>query len=150
VGVAVAGPGDVAATPRPGSGVARQTDCPAESAPAPPAADVDGNGCPEHLDIAKSTVSAGRAQWTIGKPGDIVAVGDWDSHGGATPALLRPTTGDVFVFAGWADPDEPIIVTPERRVPGAKGLHAEPVHPGCDRLWIDLADGGGIPLEVRR
>ena len=75
--------GDADAT-RPAAGDA---GCPTAT---PPAADVDGDGCRETLVVDGSTVDAGVARWTLGEPGDLVAVGDWDCDGEASAALLRP------------------------------------------------------------
>jgi hypothetical protein len=128
-----------AATPPP--------ECPAPVPPAP-AADVDGDGCPEGLVVEGGTVTAGPAQFTLGSPGDLVAVGDWDCDGGVSPALLRPATGDVFVFAGWAPEGEPVTVTSSRRVEGGVAIRAEAGAPGCDRLLVDVGAGGSTTVEV--
>ena len=116
----------------------------------PPAADVDGDGCPEPLVVEGTTVDAGIAQWSLGEPGDLVALGDWDCDGDASAALLRPGTGDVFVFSAWAPADEPVTVASTRRVDGGVGLRAEAAGDGCDRLVVDLAAGGTTPIEVPR
>ena len=97
---------------------AGHAECPAVAAPA---ADVDGDGCPEALVVEGGTISAGPARWTLGEPGDLVAVGDWECDGQAAPALLRPATGDVFVFPGWADESEPLTVAARDRLPGRSG-----------------------------
>ena len=46
------------------------------------------------------TTDAGR--WEVGAEGDVVVVGDWDCDRLATPAVLRPSTGEVAVFDRWA------------------------------------------------
>jgi hypothetical protein len=109
---------------------------------------VDGDGCPEGLVVEGGTVTAGAAQFALGEPGDLVAVGDWDCDGGASPALLRPATGDVFVFAGWAPEGEPVTVTSSRRIEGGVAIRAEAGAPGCDRLLVDVGDGGAMTVEV--
>jgi hypothetical protein len=113
----------------------------------PPAADVDGDGCVETVHVDGRTVSAGGTRWALGEPGDLVTVGDWHC-GGATPVLLRPTTGEVFVFDGWAAPGEPVTVEPTRRVAAATGLDATPSADGCDRLVVRLAGGTSTTLEI--
>lgn len=119
--------------------------CPAAAAPA---ADADGDGCPEGLVIDGGTVSAGPARWTLGELGDVVAVGDWDCDGQATPALLRPASGDVFVFPGWAGESEPVTVGAHDRLPGAVGLRAEPADDGCDELVVQLGSGATTTVEI--
>ena len=139
--------GDADATRPP----ANPTSCPSVAAPA---ADVDGDGCPDALTVSGATVDAGVARWTLGEAGDLVAVGDWDCDGEATAALLRPSSGDVFLFATWAALDAPVTVSPTRRVGGAAAIRAEPVGASdaaaggagaaaasCDRLVVDSADG---------
>jgi hypothetical protein len=147
-GVMLTGSGGGADTSRPepagGPGAA---GCPTV---APPAADVDRDGCPEPLVIDGTIVDAGVAQWSLGEPGDLVALGDWDCDGDASAALLRPGTGDVFVFSAWAPQDEPVTVASTRRVDSGVGLRAEAAGDGCDRLVVDLAAGGTTPIEVPR
>lgn len=137
------GPGRSGATP-----VGSAGRCPEV---APPAADVDGDGCPEPIHLDGRTVTAGDpggARWSIGQPGDLAALGDWDCDGEATPALLRPSTGEVFVFREWAAEGDPLTVAPVERVPGGVGIGAEPTGDVCDRLVVDLATGGTIPVSV--
>lgn len=113
-------------------------DCPAAPAPA---ADVDGDGCAEALVVDGNRVSAGDATWELGRPGDVVAVGDWDCDGSASSALLRPATGDVFVFSGWSSSGEPVTVAPTRSVPGGTDLRVDEAAGGCDSLVVEVAGG---------
>jgi hypothetical protein len=126
---------------------AGHAECPAVAAPA---ADVDGDGCPEALVVGGGTVSAGSVRWTLGEPGDLIAVGDWECDGRAAPALLRPATGDVFVFPGWAGESEPLTVAARDRLRGAVAIRGEPAEDGCDDLVIDLGSGASATVEVRR
>jgi hypothetical protein len=119
--------------------------------PTRPAADVDADGCPESLVVDGSTIDAGVAQWTLGEQGDLVTVGDWDCDGQASAALLRPGSGDVFVFATWAELDRPVTVSAVDQVVGGAAIRAEPVgegEPPCDRLVVDLAGGGSTAVAV--
>ncbi len=135
------GPG----TPAETEASAAVADCPATL---PPAADVDGDGCAEALVVEGSTVDAGTARWTLGEPGDVVAVGDWDCDGEASAALFRPSTGDVFFFSAWAPSDEPVTVGASQRVVGGVGLRAQPDGEGCDHLVVERADGTTTTVEV--
>ena len=47
----------------------------------------------------------------VGDPGDIVRVGDWDCDGTPNAAVLRPHTGEVFVFDDWAQEGDALRVT---------------------------------------
>jgi hypothetical protein len=124
---------------------AGQAGCPVVAAPA---ADVDGDGCPEALVVDDGGVSAGAARWTLGEPDDVIAVGDWDCDGRAAPALLRPATGDVFVFPGWAAKGEPVTVEARDRLPGAVAIRGERAEGGCDDLVVDLGSGATATVEV--
>lgn len=147
-GAALIGPGGGADAPRTGPPprpAAAAGDCAAVAAPA---ADVDGDGCPDALSVHDRTVDAGVARWSLGDPGDHVALGDWDCNGEAGAALLRPGTGEVFVFAAWAETGEDLTVDASDRVDGAVGIRAEPDGVGCDDLVVDLGTGGAITVEV--
>src|SRR5690606_29281617 len=115
------------------------SDCPPV---APPAADVDGDGCPEHLVVDGTTIDAGVARWSLGEPGDVVVLGSWHCDGDASAALLRPATGEMFFFSDWAGQGEPLTVGASRQVAGAVGIRADPDGDGCDRLVVDLDTGG--------
>jgi hypothetical protein len=121
-------------------------------APAPPpVADVDGDGCPESVSVLDGMVQAGGQAWTVGAPDDALAVGDWDCDGLATPALYRPTTGDVFVFSGWAPAGQSLTEEAVTRVAGGVALTADPLPGGsatCDQLSVELATGGRYVVEV--
>ncbi len=125
---------------------AGHAECPVAAAPA---ADVDGDGCSETLAVDGGTISAGTARWTVGEPGDLVAVGDWECDGQAAAALLRPATGDVFVFPRWASERDPLTVEARERLAGAVGIRAEPVAGGCDELVVELGSGATTRVEVR-
>jgi hypothetical protein len=147
-GVLAFGPGGGADSSRPEQPVeAAASPCPSVAAPK---ADVDGDGCPEPLTVEGGTVDAGVAQWALGEPGDLVTLGDWDCDGEASAALLRPASGDIFLFTAWAEAGTPVTVNAIHRAPGAVGLRAEAGVRGCDRLMVDLASGSSSPVEVPR
>ena len=81
----------------------------------------------------------------------MVTVGDWDCDGEASAALLRPASGDVFVFGTWAELDQPVTVSAVDQVEGGAAIRSEPggeVEPPCDRLVVDLAGGGSTAVAV--
>jgi hypothetical protein len=120
----------------------------------PPMADVDGDGCPETVDVADGVVEVGGHRWAVGEPGDVITVGDWNCDGVATPAVYRPATGDVFVFRGWARPDQPLAAQPLTRVDGGQSLTTVRAGDGtederaCDAPAVELATGGRHLVEV--
>lgn len=105
---------------------------------AAPSADVDGDGCAEAIGVTGSSIQAGAVRYRLGNDGDDVAVGDWDCDGSATPALVRPSTGEVFVFSRWATSSEPLSLRATAVVPGA----AAPVAAdGCGPLRVRTTEG---------
>ena len=112
-------------------------------------ADVDGDGCAEALRWADGVVEAGGERWSVGGPGDLVATGDWACRGRSTLALLRPATGDVFVFDGWAGPGQELAAAAQTRVEGAFALRAADLdRDGCAELLVERA--GGPPVRGPR
>jgi hypothetical protein len=108
-----------------GVGAAR----PVTSAPPPPT-------------LPPTELAAGGARYSVGLPGDVVAVGDWGCTQQPTAAVLRPSTGAVFVFDTWAATAtaRPLDAAPD---PGAVDLtaarecgHAELVHPDGTRHLV--------------
>lgn len=97
--------------------------------------------------VEGTTVSMGGRRYQVGQPGDLVVVGDWDGDGEPTPAVLRPGTGEVFVFRAWADERGELIVEAIDRVEGALELAAEPGS-GGDRLIVRQPDGSWRPILV--
>jgi tRNA A-37 threonylcarbamoyl transferase component Bud32 len=93
--------------------------------PEPTGPDVDGDGCPEAIDLEGRSARVGTVAIELGQDGDIVTLADWTCAGVATPALLRPTTGEVFVFPEWSL-DEPLEVDALTLVVGATDITAGP------------------------
>ena len=112
-------------------------------------ADVDGNGCDEAISYADGVLTAGLRQLRVGLPGDQVALGRW-TCGPATAALLRPSTGEVFRFDGWATEANTVSATTVTRIEGAVGVHAAP-RPGvrCDDLAVDRQSGPPVLVPSR-
>ena len=87
--------------------------------------DVDGDACPDPVELDERVAVVGTVRVELGQPGDEVAVADSDCDGVATPTVLRPDTGEVFVFAEW-NLDEPTEVGPATVVPGADEITTGP------------------------
>ena len=128
----------------PGSANPTARRCPAP--PAEPRADVDGDGCPEPVRVEGTVIQAGSARFAVGTKGDRIAVGDWDCDGTATPAIVRPSTGEVFVFTRWAGPGAAVTVARTATVPDAVG----PVAPSgrCGLLVVRKQTGATVVVPA--
>lgn len=89
--------------------------CPAAAVPGP---DIDGDSCPEPVTLDDRIATVGSVQVELGQPGDLVTVADSDCDGVATPVVLRPDSGEVFVFPAWSL-DRPLEVVSSTVVAGA-------------------------------
>jgi hypothetical protein len=99
------------------------------------------DGCNASVGITGRTVTVGERRFELGQPGDVVMLGAWHCDGTTMPALLRPATGEVFVFDAWASPGHDVTVHPAAVVHGARTLQAMPEANGCTDLSVVLADG---------
>lgn len=78
--------------------------------------------CADRIEVVDNLVRVGADWFRLGDTGDVVVVGDWNCDGYVTPAMLRARTGEVFVFAQWAAPDERSEALPLAVVTGATTL----------------------------
>ena len=87
-------------------------------------------------------------RYQVGRPGDVAVVGDWAGddggcNGSSTVVLLRPETGELFAFSGWAETGE--------LVASRLGTHRDAVDlavvtGGCDELLV--VDDGDLRTPV--
>jgi hypothetical protein len=112
-------------------------------------ADVDADGCDDEVSFVDGVLTAGSTRMRVGAAGDQVALGRW-TCGQTAVALLRPSTGEVFRFDGWATPTKSVPAVALGRIEGAVGLRAEPKDGGrCDDLAITRASGPPVLLPYR-
>lgn len=97
--------------------------------------------------VVGTAVQAGPACYEIGAPGDELVLGDWDCDGAATPAVLRPATGDVFVFGSWAAQGE-VVVRPVAHVEGADELVVVASGPGGCAGLVARTPAGPVPVDL--
>lgn len=95
----------------------------------------------------RPVVEADGRRFAVGEPGDVVAVGDWACTGRPTVAVLRPATGDVFVFATWASPGGAAEAGAAARVPRAVALRPGD-DPTCAGLVAVTDDGRRVPVPL--
>jgi hypothetical protein len=112
-------------------------------------ADVDGDGCDEEVSFADGVLTAGSVRMDLGAAGDVVALGRW-TCGPVTIALLRPATGEVFRFDGWATAGNAVSPVVVGRVEGAVGLRPAPTAGGrCDDIAVTRDSGPPVLLPER-
>jgi eukaryotic-like serine/threonine-protein kinase len=107
-------------------------------------ADTTGSGCTVELgwdpDTQVLAVPEGDDEvmrYQLGEAGDVLLLGDWDCDGPQTPGLYRPSSGEVFLFDGFAGPGGVLDSGPAQPT-GAIG--GDPVvvtdDDGCDRIEV--------------
>jgi tRNA A-37 threonylcarbamoyl transferase component Bud32 len=100
--------------------------------------DVDGDGCPEAVHLDGRVATVGPVQVELGRGGDLVVVADSDCDGVATPVVLRPESGEVFVFPDWSL-DEPLEVRSTTVIAGATAI--ETGEGPCPPVIVSGPDG---------
>ncbi|MEM9520246.1 MAG: hypothetical protein AAGA37_13060 [Actinomycetota bacterium] len=96
-------------------------------------------------DVAGTTLVHDGRRFAVGSAGDIVEVADWACSGTATPAVLRPATGDVVVFTEWPAPGAELMPTVAVVVDGALGFTIPDTE--CPDLRVRTATGSQL-IEV--
>lgn len=90
-------------------------------------------------------------RWAVGEAGDVVAVGDWTCAGTRSLALLRPRTGEMFAFAGWAAAGRDVAGALVGQVAGGDALRPADVDgDGCNELVVERRSGAPAVLWVPR
>jgi hypothetical protein len=93
------------------------------------------DGC-SPIPITGGVLLTATGRYQVGEPGDVVVVGRWWCGAVATPALLQPATGAVWVFATWPGPARPEPGRLAARIPAATSLRVQAQPSGCDRLDV--------------
>ena len=86
---------------------------------------------------AKESWTSRTGRFEVGRAGDVIVLGRWRCGPTAFPALLRPATGDVWVFESWPGPRNPVVGRMIAHLASALSLRVRPGPAGCDRLEID-------------
>lgn len=108
------------------------------------------DGCAGDIEVDGRIVTWDGRRFVVGEEGDQVVVGDWSCTGRPTAAVLRPATGEVFVFERWAD-ERAVHTTATTVVDGGRELivDSQPAA-GCGRLMVLGGDGSSVAIELRR
>jgi len=115
----------------------------------PLSADTDGDGCLEALRWVDGVVEAADRRWAVGRAGDLVATGDWACGGAHTLAVLRPATGEVFVFDGWAGTERELNATARTVVEGGFALRSGDLDAdGCPELLVDRSGREAVQVPM--
>ena len=123
--------------------------CPGVSGPL--TADVDGDGCADEVRYVGGVVEGAGRRWQVGEADDVIALGDWSCTGSRTLAVLRPASGEVFAFSGWASADHQVEAPLLARVAGGRALRAADLDAdGCNELVVERADGAPAVLRAPR
>ena len=84
----------------------------------------------------------GVAYRIVGADG-VVVLGRWDCRAGATPAILDPATGNLWVFDSWPGSGAGVKARLVVNVPGGTSLKVVPrLNSSCDR--IEVRDRNGV------
>lgn len=111
-------------------------------------ADVDGDGCNDALEYRNGILEGAGLRWKLGFDDDVVVAGDWSCSGARTLAVLRPATGEVVWFNGWAAPGQDLTAEPIDRVEGGQALRAADIDgDGCHELVVERTDGSSQLLR---
>lgn len=125
-------------------------DVPDQSAPSvavDPASTTTSTTAERHAasEVADSILVVDGRRYRVGQAGDELLVDDWDCDGTSTPAVLRPGTGEVFVFPRWVERAE-LVVEPTLTVARAEVLVSETTAGGCPSLTVLTASGDLVPV----
>jgi tRNA A-37 threonylcarbamoyl transferase component Bud32 len=97
--------------------------------------DVDNDGCPDTVAFNNGVVIINNERYAVGEPTDEVAIGNWSCNDKITLALLRPSTGEVFVFDEWPAAGKDAQPRTLQTGSPTTGLHA--IHnDDCDAIGV--------------
>ena len=94
-------------------------------------------------------VEVGGTQYDVGQAGDQVLVADWHCDGEPSAALLRPATGEVFVFTSLPAEGELLTARRVATVSGGISLDDDQTDAPCPPLVVRRSDGSRQPIGDR-
>ncbi len=126
--------------PHPGA-LAPAAPPPAARPPACPAVDL---GC-QPLPRPAGIIATSTGRFRVGRRDDLLVVGRWRCAA-PLPALLRPATGEVWVWDSWARANASRPARLVTRIAGATSVHVEGGPAGCDHLRLVFRDGATVAI----
>ena len=120
------------------------------AAPSPPPAGGDaevGTGS-VGFSFTDGVLTIDGSRYSVGQAGDAVAIADWACSGRPTPVILRPSSGELFVFDAWAEPGHDVTARPLGRVEHATEVRPTPIAGGCQELEVLRSQGPPARLDV--
>lgn len=94
-------------------------------------------------------VVAGGSTYEAGDPGDRIVVADWTCTGEPSALLLRPSTGDLWLFASLPAPDEAVVAQHVANVVGARDIVVDGIDAACPPLVVTDERGTRHEVEER-
>jgi hypothetical protein len=76
-------------------------------------------------------LTVGSTRYSIGRPGDEVVAADWGCRGSVRALVLRPDSGELFVFTGWATAGHDLTAESAGRVTPGSHLATATDGRGC-------------------
>ena len=92
-------------------------------------------------------LSLGGVSYAVGEAHDVAAVGRW-ACGAPSLALLRPSTGQIWLYGAWPSGIAPVRPSLGAVVPGARRL-AISHGAKCDTLFVVRGDGTRLPVAAQ-
>ncbi len=98
------------------------------------------------LVTAGGAVTVGSVRYSIGQPSDQVAIAAWGCTGSPRAVVLRPATGELFAFAGWATAGHDLAARTAGHV--APGSHLSPVRDATGCAGLEGIDPKGRATTI--
>lgn len=116
--------------------------------PTGPVEEMDTNGMIPSPSSGGDIIVVGGVSYTVGEQGDVSMVADWFCDGDQRVVLLRPSTGELFIFDEWADPGSPTTGRAIGVLPDADELL--PVVEECGVVLVATTDNGTVEVAVEK
>lgn len=140
-GASTAAPPQMGVAPPPSTPTPSPTATPMPTPSPPPSRETPS------VVVVGNLVAVDDTWFEVGRNGDIVRLGDWDCDGSPSPAVLRPESGEIFVFDGWVEGDEIRRVEALTVISDASDLAPIP-SADCDTLVVIDRSGREAVVEV--